>query len=73
MIEVKSQASHLGVELEVIGPLVTDGRDKVGKAVAHDGSLPDASLAPIVEEEQVILALGQLREVVVVVRGRDQL
>ena len=30
LVEVKSLPSHLRVELEVIGPLVTDGGDKVG-------------------------------------------
>ena len=57
----------------MIGPLVTDGGYKVGKPVAHDGAPSNAALAPIVEEERVILALGLVREVVIVVRGRDNL
>ena len=69
VVEVKSLSSHLRVELEVIGPLVTDGGYKVGKPVAHDGAPSNAALAPIVEEEHVILALGLVREVIIVVRG----
>ena len=57
----------------MIGPLVTDGGYKVGKPVAHDGASSNAPLAPIVEEEHVILALGLVREVVIIVRGRDNL
>ena len=73
VVEVKSLSSHLRVELEVIGPLVTDGGYKVGKPVAHDGAPSNAALAPIVEEEHIILTLGLVREVVIVVRGRDNL
>ena len=73
VVEVKSLSSHLRVELEVISPLVTDGGYKVGKPVAHDGAPSNAALAPIVEEEHIILALGLVREVVIVVRGRDNL
>lgn len=70
LVEVKSLPSHLRVELEVIGPLVTDGGDEVGKPVAQDGTPTDAALALIVEEEHVILAMGLVREVVMlVVRG----
>jgi hypothetical protein len=68
LVEVKSLSSHLRVELEVIGPLVTDGGDKVGKPIAQDGSPANAALALIVEEEHVILTLGVVREVVMVVR-----
>jgi hypothetical protein len=73
VVEVKSLSSHLRVELEVISPLVTDGGYKVGKPVAHDGAPSNAALAPIVEEEHIILALGLVREVVIIVRGRDNL
>jgi hypothetical protein len=52
----------------VIGPLVTDGGDKVGKPIAQDGSPANAALALIVEEEHVILTLGVVREVVMLVR-----
>jgi hypothetical protein len=70
LVEVKSLPSHLRVELEVIGPLVTDEGDEVGKPVAQDGAPSNAALALIVEEEHVILALGLVREVVMlVVRG----
>jgi hypothetical protein len=73
LVEVKSLASHLRVELEVIGPLVSDRGYKVGKPVAQDGTPPNTALAPIIEEEHVILALGMVCEVVVVVWGRDHL
>ena len=73
VVEVKSLSSHLRVELEVIAPLVTDGGYKVGKPVAHDRAPSNAALAPIVEEEHVILALGLVREVVIVIRRRDYL
>ena len=70
LVEVKSLSSHLRVELEVIGSLVTDGGDKVGKPVAQDRTPANAALALIVEEEHVILAMGLVREVVMlVVRG----
>ena len=74
VVEVKSLSSHLRVELEVISPLVTDGGYKVGgKPVAHDGAFSNTALAPIVEEEHVILALSLVREVVIVIRRRDYL
>ena len=73
MVEVKSLSGHLRVKLEVISPLVTDGGYKVGKPVAHDGAPSNAALAPIVEEEHIILTLGLVREVIIVVRGRDNL
>lgn len=58
----------------MIGPLVSDGGDKVGKPVAQDGAPSNTALAPIIEEEHVILAVGLVCEVVVVVvRGRDHL
>ena len=54
----------------MIGSLVTDGGDKVGKPVAQDRTPANAALALIVEEEHVILAMGLVREVVMlVVRG----
>jgi hypothetical protein len=73
VVEVKSLSSHLRVELEVIGPQVTDGGYKVGKPVAHDRAPSNAALAAIVEEEHVILALRLVREVVIVIRRRDYL